>query len=68
MLQCSKFLPIMLKIMPMHCLKLFSLLDCFIRVYMYYHNNIECYIRVYSTMVTVLLEFIDLLAGMQFNS
>ena len=35
---------------------------------MYYHNNIECYIRVYSTMVTVLLGFIDLLAGMQFNS
>ena len=35
---------------------------------MYYHNNVECYIGVYSTMVTVLLEFIDLLAGMQFNS
>ena len=60
MLQCSNFLSIMLNIIYAHVNELCLKPDCSIRVYTPISKYRERSIRVITSMVSVLLEYIDL--------
>ena len=57
MLQCSNFCPIMLNIHLYQKIYLYG--ECYIRVHQVHNKYSECSIRIITSMVSVLLGYID---------